>query len=136
VKWMRIRHTIFKRHGANNIPTNSTNVNPTDLDPRLAFAGGGTVEEVDEILVGHTSKTAPNARVVCDFDETVLSDVPIVEVGRVPANVDTRFGTRSLTSEATRGFVDVHHFAHRPAEALDGWEGDLEVGLFGRCGPM
>ena len=128
---MRIRRTIFKRQGANNIPTNSTNINPTDLDPRLAFAGRGTVEEADEFLVGHAPKATPNARVVRDFYEAVLPDVPIVEVGGVPANVDTRLGTRTFTREATRGFVDMHHFAHRPAKALDGWKGDLDVGLFG-----
>ena len=132
MKRMRIRRTILKRQGANNVPTDSANINPTDLDPRLAFTGGGAVEQVDEFLVGHTSKAAPNTRVVRDFDETVLPDVPIVEVGRVPANVDTRFGTRTLGGETTRGFVYVHHLAHRPAEALDGWEGDLEVGRSGR----
>ena len=131
---MRIGRTVFKRQGANNIPTNPANINPTDLDPGLTLAGRGTVEEVDEALVGHTPKAAPNARVVCDFDEAVLSDMAIVEVGRVPANVDTRFGTRTFAREATRGFVDVHHFAYRLAEALDGWDGDLDVGLSGRHG--
>lgn len=136
MKRMRIRRTVLERQSANNVPTNSTNVNPTDLDPRLAFAGCGTVEEVYEFLVGHASKAAPNARVVGDFDETVLSDMSVVEVGRVPANVDARFGTRTFADETARGFVNVHHFAHRPAEALDGWEGDLDVGLSGRHGSV
>ena len=129
---MRIGRTILKRQGANNVPTDSTNIDPTNLDPRLAFTGGGTVEKVDEFLVGHTSKAAPNARVVRDFDETVLPDMTIVEVCRVPANVDTRFGTRTFAGETARGPVNVHHLAHRPAEALDGWEGDLDVGRSGR----
>jgi len=135
---VKIGLTVLKRHGANNIPADSTHVNPANLYPRLTFAGLGTAEEIDEFLVGHAPKAAANARVVCDFDETVASDVAIVEIGRVPADVDAGFGAGALACETARGFVDVHHFPHGHAEALDGQKGRLHVylGLYRVYGPV
>ena len=62
----------------------------------------------------------------------------VVEVGRVPANVDTRLSTRTFGREATRGSVDVHDFPHGHAEAVNGRDGRLYLGLgeFGGCGPV
>jgi len=60
--------------------------------------------------------------------------VSIVEVGRVTADVDTRLGARAFACEATRGFVDVHHFPHGHAETLDRREGRLHVDLGGSSG--
>ena len=58
----------------------------------------------------------------------------IVEIGRVSADVDTRFGARAFAREATRGLVNVHHFPHRHAETLEGQEGGLGVDdLRGLC---
>ena len=58
----------------------------------------------------------------------------IVEIGRVPANVDTGFSAGTFAHEATRGPVNVHHLPHRHTEALDGREGILSIDLRGLCG--
>jgi hypothetical protein len=60
--------------------------------------------------------------------------VAIVKIGRVSADVDTRFGARAFAHEATRGSVNVHHFPYGHTEALDRWEGILGVDLRGFCG--
>jgi hypothetical protein len=65
---MQVGLTVLERQGANNIPADSTHVNPANLYPRLAFAGLGAAEEVYEFLVGHAPKATANARVICDFD--------------------------------------------------------------------
>ena len=98
--WMQIGLTVLKRQGANDIPADSAHVDPANLYPRLTLAGPGAAEEADELLVGHAPKAAANARVICDFDQTVLSNVSIVVIGRVPANVNTRFCPGAFVHEA------------------------------------
>ena len=59
----------------------------------------------------------------------------ITEIGRVSADIDTGLGARTFGCEETRGSVDVDHFPHGHAEALDGRGGRLHIGLgiFGGC---
>jgi hypothetical protein len=88
--------TVLKRQSANDVPTDPAHINPANLYPRFTFAGLGAAEEVYEFYVGHTSEAAANTRVVCDFDETVLSDVSEIEIGGVLADVDARFCARAF----------------------------------------
>ena len=131
---MQIGLTVLEGQSSDDIPADTADINPANLYPRLAFAGLGVVEEIDQLLVGHALKPTANARVVYYFDLTVLSYMSIVEICRVLADVDAGFGARTITHEATRGLGDVHHFPHGHAEALDWGEGRLGVDLRGLGG--
>lgn len=87
---------VLKRQSANDIPADPTHIDPANLYPGLTLTSSGVTEEVYEFHVGHTAEAAANTGVVCDFDETILSDVSIIEIGRVPANVDARLRTRTF----------------------------------------
>ena len=120
MKGRGIERTVFKSQRSNNIPTNPTHVDPPNLHPALSLVNYGIVEEGNELAIGHPLKTAPDARVIRNLDETALPDVSIVQRCRVLADVNPRFCAWTLSREITRSFAEVHHLPCRHAETLDG----------------
>lgn len=119
--------TIFKSQRANNIPTNPTHVDPPNLHPALSLASCGITEEGNKLTVGRPPIAAPDARVIRDFDQTILVDVSVVQECRVLADVNPRFCPWSIPREIAGGCAEPHHLPYQRAETLDGGQRWPEV---------
>ena len=72
-------HTILKRNGADNIPTNPSNIDPSNFDPRFARTRLIIIQQINKLAICHAARAAANSRVVNDLNDTILLDVSIVD---------------------------------------------------------
>lgn len=110
--------TIFQCKRTDHVPADSSDINPPHLDPRLFLTRLLVLKEPHELPVGHPPKARAQGRIVDDVNQTLLSDVPIVQVCALPARIDTGLRANVSTQHHGRRAVHLDHFAHRRAKAI------------------
>ena len=112
--------TIFHSECADDIPADTSNVDPANSDPWLTGGCSVVLKEADEPAIGHATSAASDRRVVDDVDDTFLAYVSIRGVCAITARVDARFGTQTATGTQHKGrhAIDGHDLPDSCAEAV------------------
>lgn len=66
------RHTVFQSYSADDVPADTTDVDPSDLHPGVSSTCFRVFQELDELSVRHTTETSSRRRVVYDINQTFL----------------------------------------------------------------
>ena len=110
--------TIFHSDCADDIPANTSNVDPANSDPWLTGGCSVVLKEADEPAIGHATSAASDRRVVDDVDDAFLAYVSIRSECAITARVDARFGTQTATQHKGRRAMDGNDLPDSCAKAV------------------